>query len=90
MTDLDDAVRWLRANDPMLVELNLQCRHRRPDGAYNRKIFATGATKLAESISVNSTLSVLDLTGHEISDTGAESLGRSLRINSSINTLLLA
>jgi len=49
MNNVDDAVRWQRGNDPALVELNLQCQRRRPDGAYNAKIRADGATRQPSS-----------------------------------------
>lgn len=88
-SDLDDAVQWLRANDPALIELNLQCRWRRSDGAYNKKIRAAGALRLAEAVAVNSTMVTLDLTGNEVGDQGALSLADALACNRTLSTLLL-
>jgi len=86
---VSEAVTWLGSNDPQLVELDLQCQRPRADGAFNQKIRAAGARRLAAALAPNETLVVLDLTGNGIGDEGATALADALSCNSTLRTLAL-
>ena len=87
--DLQDAIRWLRGNDPRLVELDLQCKRPRGDGTFNRRIGVHGAVLLAEALALNSTMVTLNLTGHAVGDVGAAALADALTCNATLVSLQL-
>jgi len=77
VTNLDDAVRGLRANTVKGIDLA-------GDG-----IGDPGATALAEALKENKSVKTIDLGGNKIGDTGATALAEAVKENKSVERIRL-